>query len=104
MRPGRVGGFRPLARSGIIASLIAVLATLMSPSGALAAPIVIGSALGSYTCGGNFNTVQSTSPTGTSYAVPAAGFITSWSTQAGAFAGPVGLQVWRKATGYMTFM
>jgi len=105
MRPGKVGGVRPLARSGIIASFIAVLALVMSPSGALAAPVVIGSATGLYGCGGSFNMVQSTSPLGVSYAVPTGGaFITSWSTDAGPFIGPVGLQVWRKTAGSFTLV
>src|ERR1700682_1199549 len=105
MRPGKVGGVRPLARSGIIASFIAVLALVMSPSGALAAPVVIGSATGLYGCCGSFNMVQSTSPLGVSYAVPTGGaFITSWSTDAGPFIGPVGLQGGRKTAGSFTLV
>jgi hypothetical protein len=70
----------------------------------LAAPTVLGSAVGLYTCGGNYNLVQSTSPAGASYVVPVGGgFITQWSTQAGGFATPLRLQVWRPLPGYLTF-
>jgi len=79
-----------------------MLAVVLAPSGALAAfPTVIGSATGTDPCGGNYNFIQTVSPIGTSYAVPAGGsFITSWSTQAGAYTGPVGLQVWRRVNSY----
>src|ERR1700738_4990519 len=101
MYPGRVGGIRPLARSGVIACSIAVLALVLAPASTLAAPMVVGSPIGTIPCGGNFNLVQSTSPAAVSYSVPA-GVITQWSTTAGGYAGPVRLQVWRK-TGYLTY-
>src|ERR1700687_5186513 len=98
MHPGRVGGIRLLARIGIIGSSIALLAVVLVPNMALAAPVTIGSPVGTVTCGGDFNLVQSTSPVGTSYAVPiGGGVITQWSTQAGGYTAPVRLQVWRKA-------
>jgi hypothetical protein len=75
-----------------------MFALVLAPSEALAAwPTVIGSATGLYPCAGDENLIQTASPVGTSYAVPAGGaFITSWSTLAGAYTGPVGLQVWRR--------
>jgi hypothetical protein len=94
MRSRRVGGFRPVARAGVVASSLAMIATLLSASATIAST-AIGSAAGNITCSAGFDTVQVSWSSGT-YAVPAGGGpITSWSTQAGPLAGPVGLQVWR---------
>jgi len=93
MRPGRVGGFRPFARAGAIAS-IALIGMMFSGNAAFAAT-VIGSALGNTPCNYGFDTVQLSS-TGVSYAIPAGGgSISSWTTYSGPNGGMVGLQVWR---------
>ena len=98
----RVGGFRPVARAGLIASSLALIATVFSGSAAFAST-AIGSAAGNITCSAGFDTVQVSWASGT-YAVPAGGgTITSWSTQAGPLAGPVGLEIWRPTATAMTY-
>jgi hypothetical protein len=102
-----VGAFRPIARAGVIASSLALLAMVLSPSAALGATVittaVVGSPAGTMTCSAGtegFSLVQLTPPTPGAYVVQADGTITSWRTQADALAiGPVGLQVWRLTTG-----
>jgi len=102
MRLGNAGRFRPVARAGVIASSMALMAMVVSPNAAFAAT-VIGSATGAVTCGSGFDTVQVATSSGT-YVVPAGGGdITSWSTQAGPLAGPVGLQVWRPTITAQTY-
>ncbi|HVS48681.1 MAG TPA: hypothetical protein VHJ99_07260 [Candidatus Dormibacteraeota bacterium] len=103
MRSRKVGGFRPFARAGAIAS-IALIGMVFSANAAFAAT-VIGSAAGTVTStSAGFDTVQISWSSGT-YAVPAGGgFITLWSTQAGPLAGPVGLQVWRPTTTAGTYL
>jgi hypothetical protein len=103
MRSRRVGGIRPFARAGAIAS-IALIGMVLSANAAFAAT-VIGSATGTVTStSAGFDTVQISWSSG-SYAVPAlGGSITSWSTQAGPLAGPVGLQVWRPTTTALTYV
>ena len=95
-----VGAFRPVARTGVIASSIALLAMVLSPNAALAAT-VIGSPAGTMTCAAGFDLVQVASATPGAYVVPAGGgTITSWRTQGDAASlGPVGLQVWRPTSG-----
>ena len=92
----RVGGFRPFARAGAIAS-IALIGMLLSANAAFAVTTVIGLAAGNTTCSASagFDTVQISS-SAASYAVPVGGgSIASWSTQGGPGVGQVGLQVWR---------
>jgi hypothetical protein len=97
-----VGAFRPVARAGVIASSIALLAMVFSPSAAIAATTSLGATAGagSWTCAAGFDLVQISS-TAPNYTVPAGGgTITSWSTLADAsMLGPVGLQVWKHTTG-----
>lgn len=104
MRSKGVRAVRPAARAGLIASSIALLAMVFSPSAAVAATLVVGSATGTVTCAkgtAGFDLVQVTPPTTGVWAFPAVGgTITSWRTQADATSvGPVGLQVWRPTTG-----
>jgi len=90
MRPRRVGGFRPFARAGAIAS-IGLIGMVFSANAVFAASPVIGAAVGNTTCPAGFDTVQ-ISP---AYAVPVGGgSISSWTTQSGPLAGIVGLEVW----------
>src|ERR1700694_3624501 len=90
MRPRRVGGFRPFARAGAIAS-IGLIGMVFSANAVFAASPVIGAAVGNTTCPAGFHTVQ-ISP---AYAVPVGGgSISSWTTQSGPLAGIVGLEVW----------
>jgi hypothetical protein len=99
----RVGALRPVARAGIVASSLALIAMVLSPHPAFAAT-VIGSATGSVPCQAQFDVVQMTSAV--SYAIPAGGgTITSWSTLADATnTGPVGLEVWRPTTTQFTYL
>src|ERR1700694_869052 len=96
MRLRRVGGIRPFARAGAIAS-IALIGMVFSANAAFAA--VIGSAASDgFTCPAGYDTVQISSGSGTYTVPPGGGSISSWSTQSGPFPGQVGLQVWRPAT------
>jgi hypothetical protein len=90
-------GFRAAARLGVVAASLALLAMLISPSGALAAT-TLGSATANTTCNlPGLDSVQLSSSDPTiSYVVPAGGgSITSWNSQSLGFTGLVGLQVWR---------
>ena len=88
--------FRAPARITAIAASLAAAAALLLPSTALAATTVIGSAAENQQCNiGAFDSVQ-VSSSGASYAVPTGGTsIISWSVQAGADTGSLGLEVWR---------
>src|ERR1700694_4559654 len=91
MRPRRVGGFRPFARAGAIAS-IGLIGMVFSANAVFAASPVIGAAVGNTPCNSGFDTVQISPP----YAVPAGGgSISSWTTYSGPNGGIVGLEVWR---------
>ena len=94
--------FRPGARIGVIAASLAAAAALVLTTTAFAST-TIGSARWNTDCpnfGSGADTVQASSAVGgPSYAVPPGGTsITSWSVQAGADTGPVGLEVWRPTT------
>lgn len=94
MHSTRVRAFRPIARIGVVASSLALLAMLLLPNAAVAAT-TIGSTAGTIGCNGGLDLVQtSTSATSPSYVVTAAGEITSWSTLTGPALGQIGLQVW----------
>ena len=102
MRSRKVGEFRQLRQRGVIASAIALVALMLSASGA-SASTSIGNAGGTIICSQPASTVQVSSTT-TSYAVPAGGgSISSWSIQATAWPGPVGLQVWRPTATALTY-
>jgi hypothetical protein len=103
MRSTRVGGFRPFARAGVVASAIALIAMALSASSVFAATVIGSATSGSFTCPAGYDTVQISSNTGT-YAVPAGGgSISSWTTQSGSFIGRVGLQVWRPTATAQTY-
>ena len=93
MRPRRVGGFRPFARAGAIAS-IALIGMMFSANAAFAAT-VIGATGANTLCNQAFDLVQMSSSAGT-FAVPTGGgSISSWSSESGSFLGQIALQVWR---------
>ena len=94
----RAVAFRPFARSGVIASSLAILAVIMLPNAAFAATTTFGSALTpDVGCFGRLDTVQMSAHTGgPTYTVPAGGgSITAWNTTSAVGSGPAGLQVWR---------
>ena len=87
--------FRAPARITAIAASLAAAAALLLPNAALAAT-QIGSAQGATPCTQTGADSVQASSGGASYAVPTGGTsIISWSIQAGADTGPVGLEVWR---------
>src|SRR5579859_3946058 len=91
--------FRPGARIGVIAASLAAATILLLPNAALASTVQIGSTGWSEPIcnmvNGPFDSVQATSG-GDRYMVPSGGSITSWSVEAGADPGPVGLEVWKE--------
>jgi hypothetical protein len=90
--------FRPAARVGLIASSLALLATLLSPNPTLAASTLgtTGDPIDVVCSFPSQDSIQLSSGTPTiSYTVPAAGTIASWNTQSIGLPGKVGLQVWR---------
>src|ERR1700694_1536254 len=98
----RVGGFRPFARAGAIAS-IALIGMLFSANAGFAGT-VIGAPSGTVVCNLPMSTVQISSSSG-AYTVPAGGgSISSWSTQATAWPGPVGLQIWRPTSTKLVYL
>ena len=102
MRSRRVGGLRLLRHQGVIASAIALLAMVLSANAAFAGT-TIGNAGGTTVCNTATSLVQISSSTG-AYTVPAGGgTISSWSTQATAWPGPAGLQVWRPTGTALTY-
>jgi len=87
--------FHSSARIGAIAASLATAAALLLPNAALAATS-IGSATGNITCAFTGDTIQVSSVSPTTYAVPADGTITVWFYQAGTGdAGSVALLVWK---------
>jgi hypothetical protein len=109
MGSGRVVAFRQSARVGVIASVLAGVALMVSPSAAFAVDTSIGSAVaGTGVCSSGLDTVQLSAAAAPGYAVPANGFITAWSTQAVATLvsgplGPVGLEVWHPTGTALTY-
>src|ERR1700681_1149877 len=102
MRSRKVGEFRQLRQRGVIASAIALVALMLSASGA-SASTSIGNAGGTIICSQAASMVQISSTT-TSYTVPAGGgSISTWSIQATAWPGPVALQVWRPTGTALTY-
>src|SRR6202140_867287 len=102
MRSRKVGEFRQLRHQSVIASAIALVALMLSASGA-SASTSIGNAGGTIICTQPASAVQISSTT-TSYTVPAGGgSISSWSIQATAWPGPVALQVWRPTATALTY-
>jgi hypothetical protein len=107
MHSGKVGGFRPVARAGVVASSIALLAMRFSPNAVLAAIIPLGTAApivaGEGDCSSLAIDYVQAASVANNYVVSQAGTITSWntfsgpSTAAAPTTGPVGLQVWRPA-------
>ena len=101
----RVVAFRPVARAGVIASSLALLAMLVSPTAALADTILGAPAsdvpdfLCTFTTPG-MDAIQVSTDTTTGYVVLAAGgSIVSWSTtDALGTTGMVGLEVWHLVT------
>src|ERR1700687_2106867 len=102
MRSQKVGGFRQLKHPAVIAPAIALIAMVFSASPAFAGT-TIGSPSGTSICSTPASLVQVSSSTG-AYTVPAGGgSISSWSIQATAWPGPVGLQVWRPTATALTY-
>src|ERR1700687_1731245 len=102
MRSQKVGGFRQLKHPAVIAPAIALIAMVFSASPAFAGT-TIESPSGTTICSPPPSLVQVSSSTG-AYTVPAGGgSISSWSIQATAWPGPVGLQVWRPTATALTY-
>jgi hypothetical protein len=98
MSSQRVVAFRPVARVGLIASSLALLAMLLSPTPTLAATTLgtTGDLIDVVCFNPSQDSVQlSSADPAVSYTVAAAGNITSWNTQSIGLPGLVGLQVWR---------
>lgn len=98
----RAAAKQPFARVLVLAMTLALAAVILI-SGSVRAATVIGSAVGSVPCGTGIDTVQTASG-GASYAVPAGGTVSAWSTQAGVDAGPAALLVWRPTATPGTYM